>query len=337
MTDRGHGDGPATRLVLLRDAAALTVAMTTIAGFLSYLFLRYVYVRFYSDFGLRPEDLGLGYIEILTNSALSFVVGLVIPASLVGLGVLLIMFGRPPSRVFLSVIAVTGSIVTLWQGPLLLGIGLFVVCLLALLPSPLSLPRELMIQIVAAFFLLYPVIVVFKVSLISVDVNQISVKLGQAITSNELGLPTVSAVELDWIRSTKRPEDFPVCPMYLGEHNGTVFVFDVPNDRTLRIPSQSVLVKLPTRPKGHDLDQCLAPTQARLDRAAQELRDTKRLLKSGLNLIRKSAGEFEDSGDLKDLRELLAVLEELGGRSPELKELERLVDRLERLLGSARN
>jgi hypothetical protein len=41
-----------------------------VVGFVLYATLRVAYVRFYAPFGLSPDDLGLGYIELIAQSAI---------------------------------------------------------------------------------------------------------------------------------------------------------------------------------------------------------------------------------------------------------------------------
>lgn len=76
-----------SRFAPARDAAAFVITVATIAGFVAYMVLRYVYSRFLGSFALRPEDLGLDYFELLTGSlsTLLFGIGFSSAASLLAL------------------------------------------------------------------------------------------------------------------------------------------------------------------------------------------------------------------------------------------------------------
>jgi hypothetical protein len=46
------------------------LSVVTVLGLCLYGFLRYVYARFYSPLGVKPEEVGLGYGEILSQSVM---------------------------------------------------------------------------------------------------------------------------------------------------------------------------------------------------------------------------------------------------------------------------
>jgi hypothetical protein len=93
MTTRTAGD--ATAAAPLDDSGveasglggALTHAKTALAllALLTYAVLRVVYGRFYGAFGLSPDDLGLGYAELLAQAALAMAALLVLQAVVVTL------------------------------------------------------------------------------------------------------------------------------------------------------------------------------------------------------------------------------------------------------------
>jgi hypothetical protein len=75
------------------------LSVVTVLGLCLYGFLRYVYARFYSPLGVKPEEVGLGYGEILSQS----VMGLLLFSALMFLLLLLI-----------TVLVITGAVV--WAG-----------------------------------------------------------------------------------------------------------------------------------------------------------------------------------------------------------------------------
>ena len=75
------------------------LSAVTALGLFLYGFLRYVYARFYSPLGVKPEEVGLGYAEILSQS----VTGLLLFSALM---FLLLLIG--------GVLSVTGAL--LWVG-----------------------------------------------------------------------------------------------------------------------------------------------------------------------------------------------------------------------------
>jgi hypothetical protein len=77
----------------------------TAIGIFMYAILRFVYWSFYNRFGITPEEVGLGYIEILTRSAPVLVLGLTVA---VGFNALLARsFFRMDSRQVWRVVGIT--------------------------------------------------------------------------------------------------------------------------------------------------------------------------------------------------------------------------------------
>ena len=64
-----------SRLVGWVGAVATT---TTAVGFLTYIFLRFDYALFYGEFGLKPEDIGLGQAELIAQSLIGVLLMLVV-------------------------------------------------------------------------------------------------------------------------------------------------------------------------------------------------------------------------------------------------------------------
>jgi hypothetical protein len=50
------------------------LAIVTVAGVVTYGILRVAYFQFYNNFGLKPEDVGLGYIEVLGQSVTGMII-----------------------------------------------------------------------------------------------------------------------------------------------------------------------------------------------------------------------------------------------------------------------
>lgn len=68
---------------------AHTTTLLALFALVAYAVLRVVYGRFYGEFGLSPEELGLGYAELLAQAALAVAVLLVFQAVIVTFGVII--------------------------------------------------------------------------------------------------------------------------------------------------------------------------------------------------------------------------------------------------------
>lgn len=249
----------------MRDLATILIPIGTVAGFIAYVLLRLMYTRYLSEFNLRPEDLGLGYLEVITSSLGAVVVGLGFP--------LLIARGA---------ISIVGDERQRWPGLLVVALGLTVT---ALVPSHSALRALGIVTLVAILWSVVPiprvprpprdlslralviVTAVLATTAMAVTVLRAAEISGRAarfgVATKEvtaLGLPFIgfkpTAVHLKW--TDQRPNaSLPICPMYIGQHEGTLYVFDVLEQETVRIPASRVVALVPPRPRDQDPSDCL--------------------------------------------------------------------------------
>jgi hypothetical protein len=69
------------------------LSAVTVLGLCLYGFLRYVYARFYSPLGVKPEEVGLGYAEILSQSVMGLLLFSALMFLLLLVGTVLVIIG----------------------------------------------------------------------------------------------------------------------------------------------------------------------------------------------------------------------------------------------------
>lgn len=241
-----------------------------------YAILRIAYVRFYAPFGLSPDDLGLGYVELLAQAAIGAVLLIVV------IGTVLSLFGfavyglstlnkRPAISaltsvlVVLSVLLVVGAgLVYGLLGGLVVFLSLIVLWLVGLAVvgagqtvTNLSLARydstRNLVRIGFACATVVAVIIAGRVmiSAASRDADRIATD-ARTTHPSLFGVRLTSwgaeAATLSWTTDKIDARLRPLarrCVMYLGQSNSTVFVYDAAAPHlTYRLPAGAVALRV---------------------------------------------------------------------------------------------
>lgn len=207
--------------------AAHPVQAITIAGAVTYAFVRASLARFYGRFGVDPEDVGLGYAEVLTRAVLGLAFGY---AVLVVLGFLAIALG----------VGFAGEIgrsaearAARWAGPT------FKVWLVLALPVlGVLLPFR-------AEALGDDVVDGREVRPFRLEEYRAALSFGNAFGTgnNPFGI-RAEVVEVEAAApGTTSPLAACQCALiYLGRSDGIAVLYDATNGRTLRIPDSDVVI-----------------------------------------------------------------------------------------------
>jgi hypothetical protein len=193
-------------------------SVLAITGLVAYVMLRAAYLRFYGEFGLAPDDLGLGYVELLTQSATALVVPIAYGLPLLALYVVFTRSRgntRPPA----DAAGRPRSWLTLAPVLLLIVVG------------------------AGGFLVVHPA---------SQDAQ--AVVAGNAVRPSKLlGVRLTSwgaeAATLSWTTNKISPTLRPLahsCLMYLGESDNTLFVYSphALGRRTFLIPAALAVVRI---------------------------------------------------------------------------------------------
>lgn len=277
-----------------RPLVKVTEGTTAVAvvGFVLYAILRVAYVRFYAPFGLSPDDLGLGYIELIAQSA-------------IGALMLLLTFGTfivVPVAVWIDVVASSNAP---WVARMrarltgharvaaAVGAALFVVITVLELVGLFTAQRRLAypgLALTAAFVgalfarglrlgwrgvrgggeqpvnrwrvgvgaiaLVATALTAFTLAGVAARDDARAVAAGYATHPTLWGVRPTSwgaqAATLTWTRS---PAGGPLaalstaCVMYLGQSNGTLFLFVpfAPGPATFRVPAGLAIIRISGR------------------------------------------------------------------------------------------
>jgi hypothetical protein len=271
---------PARQTTLARAFAAVVtwaganpLIGLTLGGLFVYGALRLDYSLFYGRFGIKPEDVGLGYGEVLSQSV----------AGLVAYAVFLLVISvllRPHG--FIGIRG-TGPIRFFSLRPVLVGVALVVSALLILAfvlvirtdlfdlafaalgaaggASLIALfgheifalgnqPRTRLESWRAALRAWIPPIVIYTLLAASLSAlaDGAKVHTGHSTHLTFLGIPVTAwgadRASLNWI--AKPPSEYSQwahdCLMYLGQANGTTILYDVASARTIRLATGDVVV-----------------------------------------------------------------------------------------------
>ena len=267
------------------------------AGLALYVILRLAYSTFYQPLGVSPEDLGFGYLDILSQAAVGFVVlVLVFGLLFVPIGVLL----------FIDVVLVAALVKTVWSlvrevGSWLKGlirrgakrtggdkpqaeggspdaaseessagspfVGDSAAGLLESEPSeqPASngeacdrspkmagAPRRAAVgRWVGVGYIAVVCVLVAAVTILQAGADRRAVERGEPRFPTLMGFRIASwgahRATVKAVAENSRPDVAAleaVCLLYLGTHDGTVFLYDPRSHATVRVPAASVLVDI---------------------------------------------------------------------------------------------
>lgn len=257
-------------------------AMLAIATVVAYALLRIAYGRFCEPFGLSPDDLGLGYVELLAQSAL-------------GLAILLATIGVSFAVLFAALIGVAmtiGAGISPWRRDttpswVVRGVALALVAISAILVLAGAAPAGAAILYAVLAFAAMPVVVAARQlrgdtsyadpitwswlmlnvvplvagvalllggALLVHDGGAIArmAREGRSASTSLFGVRLMSwradAATIAWtgdVAPALRSLER-TCVMYLGRSDGTVFVYvpGAPRRGTYRLPATSVVVRV---------------------------------------------------------------------------------------------
>jgi hypothetical protein len=245
----------------------------TLGGLFLYGALRLDYSLFYGRFGIKPEDVGLGYGEVLSQSVAGLVVYaviLLVISALLRPHAFLGIRGTGPIRFFsvrrvmVGVTLVVGALCIL-AFVLVLRTDLFGlayaasgaaggISLLALFGHEIfalgDQPRTRLESWMAALRAWIPIIVIYTLLAASLGalVDGAKVHNGQSTHLTFLGISVTAwgadRASLNWIGQP--PSEYSQwahdCLMYLGQANGTTVLYDVASARTIRLATTDVVV-----------------------------------------------------------------------------------------------
>jgi hypothetical protein len=235
------------------------------------MFLRFVYTRLLDQFGLLLEDLGLGYFDVLGSSPGALMLGLGIPVWLVWN---VFSLSRKPLRgswQALSVMtAVFAGISFIVDGDLgvssrflsLIPLAALAVYLLWLRGRHRAGSRVLRGISVGAAMLMAATMASQAMAL--ADLTGRNAHFGVATDEHRfLGMSFIglrpTAARLRPLRPLPDRANgvlLPACPMYLAQHDGTVFVFDVATQKTFRLPASAIMVEISSESDSHSFRRC---------------------------------------------------------------------------------
>jgi hypothetical protein len=190
-------------------------ALATVLGVITYGFLRLAYGSFYRPLGVTPEEVGLGFNEVLTRSILFMV--LVVGFAAVAL-----------------IIFVAGSVV--WRRAF------------HRTHAPRSLPR----RTIHLVFIVALVVAALSFEFALVGAARESaeaVKEGRSVGPVRLlWLPLLrfqaEPADVSWLGQSQPPTALAerTCIHFLGAANGTLVLYDTRADQVLRLPQDQILV-----------------------------------------------------------------------------------------------
>ena len=243
-------------------------ATFAVVGVVLYVVLRLAYSAFYGALGLSPDELGIGYLELLAQSAIGACVVLTLWGLLLGtlaaagVGMINLRLDRLDVR-STAVAALTSALLAL---ALLTGRGIIRdaatviagVLLLALAVSGVGRIRVTLREDPRWRWALTAVIVAVLVVGGKNLVNEAAgdaryVRHGLSRHPTLLGIPVISwgaeAATLSWISTAVTSELRPLaqrCVMFLGQSDGTLFIYSpsAPGPATFRVPASMAAVRI---------------------------------------------------------------------------------------------
>lgn len=255
---------PSLRRALV-NAATYVLPAIPLLGLIAYGFLRQIYVIFYGSLGASPEDVGLGYSQILGLSAFAVVgigllgAGLVVVLSIVAFVIdrspipaqgRVVMEHLPEIVVALSVIALAACASLLWphrgQGLVLLVVALVVVGLVVRWP-PLMRHVVLSISVfaVTAYLITGMVLSNRAEEAATYAFHGYAVRGVGALGVEVLGL-FAEPTSVVWADGHTPSDDHLSghCVMYLGQANGIDVFYDPgpPVAQTFRVQASAVIL-----------------------------------------------------------------------------------------------
>lgn len=215
--------------------------LLTIAGVCLYILLRRAYAEFYDAFGLTPEDLGFGYVEILGRSvgAISFIV---VPAAAIAHFVNLPRDQGPAVAWVLSV----GSFLF----ALLLGEWLLTAAALAVIGLQIRLRVHKLAEWLGTFIIvvLTTLILLRGLDLLTRYAELQAATVRDGVAARQLdawwGIPLLELRGAPVEVEAQQVSDTVDCAMYLGANDGSTFLYDVERGETVVIASSRVVVHL---------------------------------------------------------------------------------------------
>ena len=267
-----------------RIGELLTDVKTALAvlAIVAYVVLRVAYGQFYGAFRLTPDDLGLGYLELLAQSALGAAALLIFSGLLISIllaalaGLMAVIAGNSPGRagipprwairvaaialasvlvvlVLVDIIAPATAVSILLVGLASVAAGVARRHLAADEPDPGAVTLQWLRRDIAPLIAVLAIMIGGAILVSDGVTAGTAARAGQSTRSLTLyGVPVVSwradAATLTWTARDVSPVLRPLagdCLMYLGQSNGTVFVYHPGPARrgTYRIPAATVLVR----------------------------------------------------------------------------------------------
>lgn len=258
-------------LAWLGDPAAGVTGVLAVFGILLYAVLRIAYSVFYSGFGLKPDDLGKGYLDLLVQSAVGIVLlfsGMLLAAALIvtlaaaksskseriarGFGAFFYLFG-----VYALVQVLSGHSVTLTGRPRFsaLGVvlaGLLLVLLLTVRKIADGLRGDRARQsrregIVAVAALVLVIAIVSLLGRAAHDRSQVWSGHPAAFTVLDFPVTSWGAEDatFSWTSGSIAAELMPLadrCLLYFGQSGGTAFFYRADTHQVLRISTADIVV-----------------------------------------------------------------------------------------------
>lgn len=241
----------------------------TLAGLFAYSYLRFIYILFYGPLGIRPEDVGYGYAEVLAQSTLGVAVVLLVTVALVlsvpyaAVSVRIVLWTivrrplSPNQRRVISSIGIVASLASayfLLVGSVALGFWLSMANLVAQSLARLPKRRDASVGDIWREATTRDVDFVRPVGLLMALVVLVGLAAATAARSRELRLgvddgrfpPLLVDAHLNqarWLgREATDPFESDECLFYLGASDGLTVLFRPDGDALLRLPTSNVAV-----------------------------------------------------------------------------------------------
>jgi hypothetical protein len=247
-----------------------------VSGAAIYALLRVFYSHFYWKLGLQPEDVGLGYAQILEQSLIALILLMLVGAVSFSVFVLI------PDRVFhplyarrwlvlISVIAIAGLLLVHLQlnvdphsGPT---VSVFIVFIAFVFVGVAYRIQRAMTQVSAdrttdrgpsawaVIMLSYGLITLILLVLFAMDDIAADVKNGKTAHYALLDQPLLSVggdpATVYWPATPLPPSPQPPqtpppyqhCLMYIGQANGSTIFYDAETKTAIRVPSNTIIVQ----------------------------------------------------------------------------------------------
>jgi hypothetical protein len=199
----------------------------TVLGIVMYIMLRFSYFVFYNHFGVSPEEVGLGYIEILVRSGPTLIVAVAISVSLTALCLrfALRIEGRELQRYLL--------------------LGVVAILLVILVGGPVRANR--LARVVQDGTPIHPLTVGellgIQVDYVSVEpVSSVPTESGQADSVDQRQQPADQEAVADQAVAEEPPADLSqrTSLLYFGQANGIAVLYDHAQQQLIRVPMSEI-------------------------------------------------------------------------------------------------